>query len=135
MKSTLRFRFMVLLLCVTLLTGTTPAKADTLQSDAHWIVAGIVIATAAIVVVVVLVIKRPPSIKGCAVSNQSALEVQNEGDQRTYMLIGDTANIKAGERVRVTGKKKKKDGSGSQTFVVEKLAKNYGACKVLPTTP
>ncbi len=126
---------MVLLLGATLLIGTTPAKADTLQTDAHWIVAGIVIASAAIVVVVVLVIKKTPSIKGCAVSNQSAMELQNEGDQRTYMLIGDTANIKAGERVRVTGKKKKKDGSGNQTFVVEKLAKNYGACKVLPVTP
>jgi hypothetical protein len=132
MKSTWRFRFMVLLVCATLLIGTASAKADTIQNDAHWVIAGIVIASAAIAVVVVLVIKRPPSIKGCAVSNQSSLELQNEGDQQTYTLIGDTAKIQSGERVRVTGKKKKKDGSGKQTFVVEKLAKNYGACKVLP---
>jgi hypothetical protein len=51
------------------------------------------------------------------------------------MLMGDTADIKAGDRIRVKGKKKKKDSPAGGKFLVEKLAKNYGPCKALPATP
>ena len=37
--------------------------------------------------------------------------------------------VKVGERVKVSGKKKK-DTSGKRYFLVGKLSKSYGACKV-----
>src|SRR5579862_5096432 len=47
------------------------------------------------------------SLDGCAVSGANGLELQNRGDQQTYALVGDTAGIKPGERVRISGKKEK----------------------------
>jgi len=55
----------------------------------------------------------------------------NEGDQQTYALTGDVDGIKAGNRVRLSGNKKKAD----KKFVVTKLAKDYGPCKAQATTP
>jgi hypothetical protein len=54
---------------------------------------------------------RSPSITGCVASGPPGLSLQNEGDQQTYMLGGDVAGIKAGGRVRISGKKKKKAAS------------------------
>jgi len=68
------------------------------------------------------------SLDGCAVSGANGLELQNRGDQQTYALIGDTAGIKPGERVRISGKKEKKSGGAHPQFLVEKLNKDFGAC-------
>ena len=70
------------------------------------------------------------SLNGCAVSGSDGLELQNRGDQQTYALVGEVAGIKPGDRVRVSGKKEKKDVGDAQPFVVEKLTKDYGPCKV-----
>ena len=69
------------------------------------------------------------SLDGCAVSGANGLELQNRGDQQTYALVGDTAGIKPGERVRISGKKEKKSGGVHPQFLVEKLNKDFGACK------
>ena len=69
------------------------------------------------------------SLDGCAVSGANGLELQNRGDQQTYALVGDTAGIKPGERVRISGKKEKKSGGAHPQFLVEKLNKDFGACK------
>ena len=50
---------------------------------------------------------RKASITGCAVSDRNGLELRNESDRRTYMLIGDTADIKAGDRIRCEGQEEK----------------------------
>jgi hypothetical protein len=59
--------------------------------------------------------------------------LQRDGDQRTYALIGDVSAIKPGDRVRLSGKKKMA-AVGSQPFFVEKLSKDFSACKVEPAT-
>ena len=69
------------------------------------------------------------SLDGCAVSGANGLELQNRGDQQTYALVGDTAGIKPRERVRISGKKEKKSGGAHPQFLVEKLNKDFGACK------
>ena len=69
------------------------------------------------------------SLDGCAVSGANGLELQNRGDQQTYALVGDTAGIKPGERIRISGKKEKKSGGVHPQFLVEKLNKDFGACK------
>jgi len=73
------------------------------------------------------------SLHGCVSSAPNSITLLNEGDRQTYDLIGDTAAIKIGDRVKVSGKKKK-DTAGKRYFLVGKLSKNYGACKVSPTT-
>jgi hypothetical protein len=51
--------------------------------------------------------------------------------------LGITSDVKPGDRVRVQGKKKAigKSSSGNPTFLVEKLAKDYGACKTPSVKP
>jgi hypothetical protein len=62
--------------------------------------------------------------------------LQNESDQQTYLLIGDVADVKPGERVRVKGKKKKaKAPANDRSFLVEKFSKDFGACRAHPATP
>jgi hypothetical protein len=74
------------------------------------------------------------SLQGCVSSAPNSLLLLNEGDRQTYDLLGDTTPVKAGQRVKVSGKKKK-DTSGKLYFFVEKLSKAYGACKVSQETP
>jgi hypothetical protein len=57
----------------------------------------------------------------------------NEGDQQTYALAGDVNGIKAGNRIRVSGNKKKSTVNNRQ-FVTTKLSKDYGPCKTQPST-
>jgi hypothetical protein len=71
------------------------------------------------------------SLQGCVSSAPNSLVLLNEGDRQTYDLLGDTTPVKPGQRVKVSGKKKK-DTSGKRYFLVEKLSKDYGVCKVLP---
>jgi hypothetical protein len=70
------------------------------------------------------------SITGCAVSGADSLELQRQSDQQMFSLVGDVANVKAGDKVRVSGKKKKKNGDAPRQFLVEKLEKGYGQCTV-----
>ena len=137
MNTRLRFRLIILLLCVSLLAVTVPAQAQIGPTGGQvtGVVVAIVAVGAAIGVGAYFLIRKAPSITGCADASPNGLSLQNEGDHQTYMLIGDVANIKADTRVRVSGKRKKKDASGKRDFLVEKLAKDYGSCKVLPTTP
>jgi hypothetical protein len=71
------------------------------------------------------------SLQGCVSSAPNSLLLLNEGDRQTYDLLGDTTPVKAGQRVKVSGKKKK-DTSGKRYFLVGKLSKDYGVCKVSP---
>jgi hypothetical protein len=143
LHSSLRHKLSALLLCASLLLFIEPAKAQTggpigiTKSQGDWIIVGIVAAGAAIGIGIYLVIHysvdRP--ITGCAVSSGGGLSLQHEGDQQTYTLLGDTAAIKPGDRIRVSGKKRKQSPSGNRDFLVEKLKKDYGPCKTLPATP
>lgn len=67
------------------------------------------------------------SIEGCVISDQNGLSLQNEKDKKTYPLAGDSATLKAGQKVALNGKKVK-DSTGKLTFQVQKVTKDYGAC-------
>jgi hypothetical protein len=144
LKSSLRHKLTVLLLCTSLLLLAKPSEAQIggisgpigiSKGQATGIIVGIVAVGVAIGIGIYLIVRKGPSLTGCAASNAGGLSLQNEGDQQTYTLIGETAGIKTGDRIRVSGKKKKKDPSGNRDFFVQKLAKNYGPCKALPATP
>jgi hypothetical protein len=74
-------------------------------------------------------IHRSHMLTGCAVSGAHGLELRNHGDQQTYALAGNVADIKPGERIRISGKKGKHlSGDAPRPYLVEKLQKDYGAC-------
>ena len=136
MHSFLRYQIAIVLVGVSLFASPAPVKAQKIVSNGE--IAGAIVGIAAAGVVIgvgTYYLLRKASITGCAVSNQNGLELRNESDRQTYMLMGDTADIKAGDRIRVKGKKKKKDSPAGGKFLVEKLARNYGPCRALPATP
>lgn len=142
MKSRLRFRLLVVLLCVVLAVVTVPVQAQwssignigPSKGEVAGVIVGIVAVGVAIGVGVYFLVRKSPSVTGCAVTDRSGLELQNEGDQQRYLLTGDTANIKSGDRVKVSGKREKKTKSGERDFLVEKVSKDYGHCKVSSAT-
>jgi hypothetical protein len=71
---------------------------------------------------------KADSIKGCVAQSSFSLTIQNEGDKKSYTLLGDTDHIKTGNRIHVSGKKRK-DVDGKPHFLVGKLVKDYGPCK------
>ncbi len=130
MLKLLRRLFAVVLCCV-LLSSPRPAHADSLHTIAVEVIVGVVAVSAAITVGIVLAIKHHPSVKGCAANGPDGLQLTNSEGQ-TYLLIGDVGGLKAGDRIRVSGKKQKK-ATPAQKFIVEK-SKVYGPCPAGATT-
>ena len=73
------------------------------------------------------------NLTGCTLMAPDGLRLESDRDDRIYSLTGVLADIKAGDRVRVSGKKQKV-GDGVHPFLVEKLSKDFGPCKVQPET-
>ena len=128
--------------CALALTATAPANAQSstpiggvTKSDAAWIVVAIAAIGAGIGIGVYYAFHHSHSLSGCAVSGTNGLELQNKGDQQTYALVGAVSAIKPGERIRVSGKKVKKPAGPPPQFLVEKLSKDYGACRENAATP
>jgi hypothetical protein len=124
------------------MTATAPSNAQSsipiggvTNSDVVWIGVAVAAIGAGVGIGVFYAVHHGQSLSGCAVSGSSGLELQNRGDQQTYALVGEVAGIKPGDRVRVSGKKAKKSDGSAQQFVVEKLTRDYGACKVQPAAP
>jgi hypothetical protein len=96
-------------------------------------VVGIAVGTAAAITIVtiVLVHNAHPTLKGCVAAGPAGLLMHNDGDQKTYALTGSTASVRAGDIVKVKGKKYKKqrDTAGNEEFAVTQLGKDYGPCK------
>jgi len=126
----------VLFICAFCLTTTKSASAG-IAGASNGKTAGVIIALvgvgALIGVGVYFAVHHGHSLKGCASSGPSGMQLLNESDQQTYALAGEVDEIKAGDRVRVSGNKKKPTG-GSRQFVATKLAKDYGPCKIQPST-
>lgn len=69
------------------------------------------------------------TVTGCVESSSDGIKLMNEKDGNTYALRADNSiALKPGERVRLKGKRVR-DDSRAFTFQVQRLAKNYGACK------
>jgi hypothetical protein len=133
-------RFVIPVLCACLMPVKTPAQTGgpvLSNGDAALVVGVIAGAGAAIGIGVYYAINHSRSIKGCVATGPNGLELLNEGDQKTFILQGITADVKSGDRVSVKGKKAKnvKGSSGKPTFLVEKLKKDFGACKFAPANP
>jgi len=111
----------------------TPARADTLQSNAHEIEIGIVAVVAALVVVVVVAIHystKKRSITGCVISAANGMSITDEKDKQVYALSGNTTGIKPGDRMKLHGKKLKPNGA-DKTLVWEatEVTMDFGVCQ------
>lgn len=71
---------------------------------------------------------RHGSIQGCVTSDQNGLSLKNDKDKKTYFLAGDSAALRPGQNVALSGKKTK-DSSGKAIFQVQKLKKDLGECQ------
>ena len=119
-----------------LMIATRPASASIpTTNDVVWIGIAVAAIGAGIGIGIYYAVRHSHSLKGCAVAGPDGLQLQNRGDQRTYVLIGEVAGIKPGEQVRVSGKIAKKAAGATSQFIVEKLNKDYGSCKVSPAAP
>jgi len=54
----------------------------------------------------------------------------SESDKQTYMLDGNLAAIRPGDRVSISGKKGKGNSAGTRELLVEKVTKDFGPCEV-----
>lgn len=137
MNRQLYCRIVIFSICICLLPVNVPAKADDLQKAAVVVIAGVAVIGAAIGIGIYYAFNHGHSIKGCAVDGPNGLELRNESDQQTFQLVGITTDVKPGDRVKVTGKKKKlaKGSTANPNFLVDKLSKDYGACVATTAKP
>lgn len=124
----------LVLVCLSLGAVTKPAQSQydigPTQGQAIGILVAIAAIGAGIGVGIYFLARRPPSITGCAAAGPGGMTLQDENDHQTFTLGGDTADLKSGDRLRVIGKKKKKNATGDRTFVVSKLKRDFGPCKL-----
>lgn len=121
-------RIAVGILCGCLLFAPAKSRAESLNTAADQIVIGIVLVSAAIVVGIVLIVRHKPSITGCVTQGPGGFAIASEGDSKSYVLGGDIASLAAGQRVKVTGKKRK--GANPAEFDVTAVKENLGVCPV-----
>jgi hypothetical protein len=113
-----------------------PANTIPTKSDVVWIGVGIAAIGAGIAIGIILAVgHHNHNMTGCAASGPDGLQLLSESDQQTYALVGNVAGIKAGDRVRVSGKKQKTGAGGSRQLLVDKLGKDFGPCAVSPAHP
>ena len=107
-----------------------------LKSQTTLAIAGMTVTLSLIGVGVYAIIQHAHTVKGCVSDSPDGLLLHTD-DGKTFVLLGNTTNIKADTRIKVRGTKKKKiDGIINQpSFVVEKLGKVYGPCSVPPFEP
>jgi hypothetical protein len=127
--------FAVLVLCVAFAFADRPAEASIpTGGQVAWIGVAIGAAGAAIGIGIYYAVRHNRSVTGCAVSGPNGttangMTLTSESDKQTYALTGDVAGIKPGDRVRVSGKKSKQKFAGVQQFLVEKVSRDFGACR------
>jgi hypothetical protein len=129
-----RKNFWSVLLVVALSSAVaTPARAGTLSNDAHNIEVGIVVAAVAVVVVVILVIHheavKGKTITGCVSSGVNGMTITDQKNQRVYALLGNTAGIAPGERLKLHGWKLNPQGTDTMPgWEATGVVKDLGVC-------
>jgi len=96
-------------------------------------IAGAIVGIAAGVAVIAIVAihySKKRSITGCVNSGANGMTLADEKDKQSYVLSGDTANIKAGDRIKLQGKKAKSKSSDQMlVWETKKTTKDFGVCQ------
>jgi hypothetical protein len=108
-------------------SGTIPGTSLT-NGDAIAIVVGVVAVVVLVAVVVIHSKAGNRTITGCVNAGPGGMTLTNESDQRTYLLAGETAGVKSGDRMTLWGKGTKVHGSGTLTLETKKIKQDYGVC-------
>jgi hypothetical protein len=119
--------------CQTQNTNIGPSKGQVTAA-----VVGTVAVIAIGTVVLVEVHKSHHTVKGCVSAGLGGVVVTTLSEKpKTFVLEGDVASVRVGDLVQFHGNKvkKTKDSSGDQTFEVQKIKKDFGPCKLLPSAP
>jgi hypothetical protein len=94
---------------------------------------GIVVGVVSLAVVLTIVLvhhsSKTRTITGCVVASPNGFTLNNERDNRVYALSGDTAGVKAGERMRLQGHKIDSSAGNPLGWQVSQIQKDYGACQ------
>lgn len=77
--------------------------------------------------VLYLALHHGNSVTGCVRSGDDGLNLVDEKNKKSYVLLPGGADVRPGERVELKGKKSAAEGKG-QTFQARKLVRNLGAC-------
>ena len=116
-------------LCIIL---AKPAEASGYPSTGA-IVGGIFAVTAAVVVVAVVVIHKSTAkqtITGCVSSGENGIIVTDEKNRHAYVLSGNTAGIKPGDRMTLQGRKiKMKNAAKTLVWETKKVTNDFGVCQ------
>ena len=125
----------VLALVALVLTSARPARGQVTSDPGKiaGITIGLVVIGAGIGIGAYVAVHHNHRLTGCVASSPTGLTIINRGDQQTYALAGEISELKAGERVRVSGRKSKLGVGAPKRFLVERLDKDYGACEVQRT--
>jgi len=137
MSTRLRGLLLKAAICALLVTtATEPARANSIptKSDVVWIGVAIAAIGAGIGIGVYAAVHHGHTISGCAFSGPNGIELRSGGDGQVFSLTGETAAIRPGERVRVSGSKVKHSAGGDRQFTVDRITRDYGACKA-PSAP
>jgi hypothetical protein len=118
----------IFVLCLALAKET---KGDSLKTAGELFVVAIVAVSVAVVVVTVLVVRQAKgrTITGCVNSGEGGMLVTNEKDKHVYVLSGNTAGVKPGERMSLTGKKIKSNSGATLVWETKSISKNFGSCQ------
>lgn len=104
-------------------SATIPGTGIT-QAGAIAIVVGVV---AAVVIVAVVVIHKKAgnrTITGRINAGAGGMTVTDENDHRTYLLAGEMAGVKPGERMTLEGKSVQPQGGTTFTLETKKIKQN-----------
>lgn len=104
-----------------------PDNSIPTKTQVDLIVAAVVVIGAAIGIGIYVAVRHDQTITGCAASGPDGTTIENEGDHLSYSLMGDVSAVKPGDRMRVSGKKKKARGA-THPFLVNKIKRDFGAC-------
>ena len=117
-------------------TLSTSAEAQTGGGKivSNGTIAGVIVGVLAAVVIVAYVVihesSKKRSITGCVIPGASGMSVTDEKDKRSYVLSGNTGDIKPGDRVTVQGKKiKPKDAGKPVVWETKTISKDFGSCQ------
>lgn len=67
------------------------------------------------------------SVGGCVSETNDKLSFTDDKTGTRYSLVSEGAEVKAGERFQLSGKKST-DSQGTPTFAVKRVVKDLGAC-------
>jgi len=128
----LKYLSVVLIIALSFVLCTPAEAQNSGKIVSNGTIVGVIVggvATVAVVAIVAIHYSKKRTITGCVKPAQNGMIVNDEKDKRVYALSGDTAGVKAGERMTLQGKKIKPNTGNPLTWEIRKVRTDYGVCQ------